>query len=42
MQDKVFVLQKGDEILCSLQVIKDEVHHHNINDFKWAGSDNLY
>jgi len=29
MQDKVFVLQKDDEILVSLQVVKDEVPHHN-------------
>lgn len=28
MQDEVFVLQKDDEILFSLQVIKDEVHHY--------------
>lgn len=28
MQDEIFVLQKDDEILFSLQVIKDEVPHH--------------
>lgn len=31
MQDEVFVLQKDDEILCSLQVIEDEVHHHKLH-----------